>query len=210
MSLTEVLPTEPVTPRTRAPSARRQARASDCIAASGSATAKTQAPPRPPRRARGRTTTPPGPGRDRRRGELAAVAAGAAQAEEEVAGAAGRGIDRRPQRRARRRPRRRPRPPARRRSPPRSASRRAAQLAQLLAGDLAIVEGDLAAVLELLALLVPLAGDDDGVARPGPAQRQGDRRPPVDLDLELGGPARRRPRLRRRSPPGPRSAGCRR
>ena len=50
MSLTEVLPTEPVTPTTRAPSARRQARASDCIAASGSATAKTQAPlqARPP------------------------------------------------------------------------------------------------------------------------------------------------------------------
>src|SRR6185312_9049370 len=42
----------------------------------------------------------PGPGGDCRRGELAAVAVGAAQAEEEVAGAAGAGVDRRPGRRA--------------------------------------------------------------------------------------------------------------
>ena len=77
MSLTEVLPTEPVTPTTRAPSSRRQARASACSAASGSSTAKTH----PSRScsvrypARGDpnaapTTTPQAPGVDRRRGEL--------------------------------------------------------------------------------------------------------------------------------------------
>src|SRR5690349_18525090 len=43
----------------------------------------------------------------------------------------------------------------------------AAAAQQLLAGDLAIVERDLAAVLELLALLVALAGDHHGVAGPG-------------------------------------------
>ena len=37
-------------------------------------------------------------------------------------------------------------------------------------GDLAVVEGDLAAASELLALLVALAGDQDGVARPGHGQ----------------------------------------
>ncbi len=41
MSLTEVLPTDPVIPTTRAPSARRQASASAWSAASGSSTANT-------------------------------------------------------------------------------------------------------------------------------------------------------------------------
>ncbi len=193
MSLTEVLPTEPVIPTTRAPSARRQARASACSAASGSSTAKTQpavevacelAPARD-RLDRRRPRRPPRspPRRTRRR------------------------------RRARRAGRRRGRParPRASRSPPAAASparprrrpRRpiaaaissgvelhagAAQLPQLLAGDLAVVEGDLAAVLELLALLVALAGDHDRVARPARAQRQRDRRAPVGLDLD----ARRR------------------
>ena len=110
----------------------------------------------------------------------------AAQAEEEIAGTAGAGVDRRPPRRPARRPRRGPRPRARRRSPPAGrASRRAPQPPQLLAGDLAVVEGDLAAALEFLALLVALAGDDDGVAGLGPAERQRDRGAAVDLDLDL-------------------------
>ena len=126
--------------------------------------------------------------------------------------AAGRaGVDRRPPRRARRRPRRRSRRPSPRRS--RSGargSRRTAQLPQLLAGDLAVVEGDLAAVLELLALLVALAGDHDRVARLGPPEREGDRGAAVDLDLDPVAVLDPGQRLRRRSPPGPRSAGCRR
>jgi hypothetical protein len=60
----------------------------------------------------------------------------------------------------------------------------AAQLAQLIAGNVAVIEGDLAAVLELLALLVALAGDDDGVTAAGLAERQRYRSPPVGLDLD--------------------------
>ena len=60
------------------------------------------------------------------------------------------------------------------------------QLPQLLDRDLAVIEGDLATVLELLPLLVPLAGDHDHVARPGAPEREGDRGAAVDLDLDRG------------------------
>ena len=62
------------------------------------------------------------------------------------------------------------------------------QRAQLLGGDHAVVEGDLAAAGELLALLVALAGDQDGVARPGHGQGGPDGGPPVDLDQEPARP----------------------
>src|SRR3954454_22270143 len=76
MSLTEVLPTEPVTPTTLAPSARRYSRESECRAASGSSTTRIQGRRsslglfyRPKdERHRGETTTPQAP---------ASIAAGA-------------------------------------------------------------------------------------------------------------------------------------
>ena len=87
MSLTEVLPTEPVMPTTRHPSSRRQARANPWRAASGSSAARTQPPPsraasaptpaRPPR---------PSPRLERRRRVFATLGALAAEAEEQVVG----------------------------------------------------------------------------------------------------------------------------
>src|SRR3954468_1231856 len=86
----------------------------------------------------------------------------------------------------RRRPgRRSPRPP--RPLSPRAIAR--SQPSELLAGDLTVVERDLATVFELLPLLVPLAGDDDGVPLRGLVQRQPDREAPVGLDLDPGGAA---------------------
>ena len=160
----------------------------------------------------GPTTTPQAPGLDRRRGELAAVAVRAAQAEEEVAGAGSRRSRSSPARGGPAAPSASDLGAERGGDLPPASSVHAGlpSLPQLLAGDLAVVEGDLAAVLELLALLVALAGDHDRVAGLGPAQRQRDRGAAVDLDLDLGAAARPRRRLRRRSPPGPRSAGCRR
>ena len=221
MSLTEVLPTEPVTPTTRAPSARRQVRASACIAASGSSTANTQAPARPlssfvsdsgtkDDSASRRTTTPQAP---------ASIAAGAnsppsrwapRRPKKRSPAPACAGVDRRRGRRLRVALGEHLGPQRRRDLPGSRGSRRAAQLPQLLAGDLAVVEGDLAPALELLPLLVALAGDDDGVARLGLARaparsRRGGRPRPRPRRRR---PSRRRPR--RRSPPGPRSAGCRR
>ena len=109
MSLTEVLPVEPVIPTTRQPSSRRQPRASAAARASGSAAANTQplgSSRRRARRARRRsTTTPQAPARERRGGVLAAVGALAAEAEEEVARRRPRASRSRPARAARPRPR---------------------------------------------------------------------------------------------------------
>ena len=127
---------------------------------------------------RGAHDDAPGAGLDRGGGELAAVGALAAQAEEEVAGAGRAGVDRRPPRRAWRRPRRRTSAPIAAaicpasRFMPRRSPLTAAAAQQLLAGHLAVVEGDLATVLELLALLVALAGDHHRVARPARARRR--------------------------------------
>ena len=76
-----------------------------------------------------------------------------------------------------------------------------------LAGDLAVVERHLPG-RELLLGLGAAAGDHDDVARPRLLERELDRGAAVELDLELAERARRRPR--RRSPPAPPSAGCRR
>ena len=202
MSLTEVLPTEPVTPTTRAPSvappgAGERLQRGERVVDGEDPGARAQVV-LPRWRTKSRPATvdddAPGAGLDRRRGELAAVDALAAQAEEEVAGAGLAGVDRRPRRRSRPRPGRR--------SPRRSAAAicsgpQLQSRPQLLARDLAVVEGDLAAVLELLALLVALAGDHDGVAGPGPAQARARSR--------RGGRARPRPSWRRsRSRRGPR------
>ncbi len=165
MSLTEVLPVEPVIPTTGQPSSRRTARASRCSASSGSAAredpaaglgrgqARRRAPGRrrPPRR---RPRAPPAacsppsmrsPRRPKNRSpapRLARVDHGALRRARSALGddlAAGLG---------------------RRSAPPRADHRfTAGEREQLLAGDLAVVERDLAAALELLALLVALAGD---------------------------------------------------
>ena len=61
---------------------------------------------------------------------------------------------------------------------------------------------------ELLTLLRALAGDEDDVARPRELDSALDRRSAIELDLDT---RRRLPtRSRRRSPPDPRCAGCRR
>ena len=56
---------------------------------------------------------------------------------------------------------------------------------QRLAGNLAVVEWDLPPALELLALLVPLAGQDHHVARLRQLDRPLDRLAAVGLDLQL-------------------------
>ena len=92
MSLTDVLPVEPVIPTTGQPSSRRQARASRCSASQrvggGEDPAAAAARPRSVGGAIGVDDHPPGAGGERRRRELAAVGALAAEAEEEVARAA--------------------------------------------------------------------------------------------------------------------------
>ena len=96
-SLVDVLPVEPVTPMTCAPSSRRQAVASFCRAFRGSSAARTTpvAPPCPPaaRRAAGRRAPPrPRPRAPRR--ERAAVDVRTGQADEQRAGADGARVDR--------------------------------------------------------------------------------------------------------------------
>ena len=145
-------------PITRAPSSRRHARASACSAARGSSAVSTV--PASSACAR-RDQRSPRPLLQRSRGELPAVVVLASEPHEQVAGAGFAGVDHRPlgARRARVAAQRRPR---RLRHPAgclhRSRSR------QCLAGHGHVVEGLLAAVLELLALLVALAGDHHHVA----------------------------------------------
>src|SRR3954468_9881271 len=57
--------------------------------------------------------------------------------------------------------------------------------AEGVSGDGDVVEGLLAPVGELLALLVALARDDDDVAGPGEGDRVGDRAPPVHLHAHV-------------------------
>ena len=196
------------------------AREATAAPASGSSTAKIRAPgfersssapcSRP-------TTTAPGAGASAAAAKTPPSCVLAGQAEEEVAGADLARVDDRPLgpravlglRRAAPAHRRR------RRSARGAARSRAApgdETLELLAGDVAVVEGDLPAVLELLALLVALAGDHDEVAGLRPAERQRDRGTPVGLDhgalAAVGRDALEDlldDRLR-----GPPSAGCRR
>ena len=94
MSLTEVLPVEPVIPTTRQPSSSRQARASDCSEARGSVAPSTQPDEGRPRchvplhgelaAPLGRDQDPPGTLAQRGRPELAAVESLARQADEQV------------------------------------------------------------------------------------------------------------------------------
>src|SRR5688572_18059787 len=64
------------------------------------------------------------------------------------------------------------------------------ELAQDLARDLAVVEGD-RAVAELLPLLMALARDHDDVALPSELERAGDRPRPVRFDLGFSVHARK-------------------
>ena len=245
MSLTEVLPTEPVIPTTRAPSVappgagerlQRRERVLDredpaprhrgAFARTGGMrprSGRTRRPRRRPRARRRRT-------RRRRRARRAGRRRGRRRRS--------RGVDRRPPRRAgaalgddlgarRRGDLLGARFIAAGRS---SAARSSPRGAQLLAGDLAVVEGDLAAVLELLALLVALAGDHDRVAGPArskasaiaarrsgststpppspdPGEDLGDDRLRVLGARVVGGDDREVGELRRR--PAPSSAACR-
>ena len=52
----------------------------------------------------------------------------------------------------------------------------------MLPGHFAVVERDLPATLELLALLMSLARDEDDIARPGRRDRNPDRLETIDLD----------------------------
>src|SRR2546423_14146951 len=72
------------------------------------------------------------------------------------------------------------------RAPVASATRAGDQsCTQRLPRHRGVVEGDLVAVRELLALLVALAGDDDDVAVGGQPDGLLDRRAPVDLDAHV-------------------------
>ena len=195
MSLVEVLPVEPVTAiDRRAPSSRRQARASAPSAASGSAARRApSAALEAPRRAAacsGATSTPQAPAASACGGELAAV---------DVLARAGQRTGRPARARASRCSRERTRigglsagprhaAPLRRRER-RAAShpltrwspRRSPAGAQRVARDLRRRRRGPCAAGELLPLLMPLAGDHDDVARRGAARspgrsRRGDRR----------------------------------
>ena len=85
MSLVEVLPVEPVTPITLAPSSRRHSRAMDWSSASGSAAVIT-VPPSSPSRVLGRHQHAGRAGGQRLGGEPPTVGALAAQAHEQVPG----------------------------------------------------------------------------------------------------------------------------
>ena len=183
MSLTDVLPTEPgdadhLGAEPAPPGAGQGLQRRERIAAD-----EDPAPPRPaaarrsagrPRRPRRPAASPPR--RTRRRRPLAPR-----RPKKRSPGPASPRVDHGPRREL-------GRPPARtiwRPSPRRSAPVLSdfTRPAQLLASHLAVVEGDLAAALELLALLVALAGDHDGVARAAPARGQRDRGAAVGLDL---------------------------
>ena len=221
MSLTDVFPVEPVIPTVGQPSSRRQARASVCSAAQrvvdredprarlralelGAVLAPDDDAPgavrrAPRRRRRRRPALAPGspkkrsPGADLARVDDRPLGPRAVLGRGRRLGRADGGGD------------------------PLRGELDHAPLAggeplELLAGDLAVVEGDLPAALELLALLVALAGDHDEIAGRGPAERQRDRRPAVGLDLDAlaavgGDPLEDLLDDRVRDPP---SAGCRR
>ena len=181
MSLTEVLPVEPVIPTTgRRARAARRGRAPAAPPAGRRRRRPSRRRRRPslaPRRARrraGADDDAPGAGLERRRRRTRRRRGCSPRRPKKRSPApTSRGVDHRPRGGRRRRPRRAPRRPsrggdlARPSSVDHAGARR--ELAQLLAGDLAVVEGDLPPALELLALLVALAGDHDGVAGLGAA-----------------------------------------
>ena len=132
--------------------------------------------------------TPQAPPSSAPAAKCAAVDVLARQPEEQVARPRRARVDRRPLRGARgtlardRRPR-----PRRRSARGRARSRRGPQGPELLAGDIAVVERDLAPALELLSLLVALARRSRPCRRPRRlASARGDRRAAVDLHLDLG------------------------
>ena len=199
MSLVEVLPVEPVTPATRAPSSRRQPRASSWSARSGSG-----------------ATIAVAVAHDDWPVELSAAST-AARAVLPAPRARPRRPPRAPGRRSARRPRSRPRRPTNRSPGPTSRESITArsgsgalgvargQLSLGQGGEPAcrqvdhartpgrarsasratrhVVEGLLAAVLELLALLVALPGDHHHVARLGLLDHLRDRAAAVHLAL---------------------------
>ncbi len=115
MSLVVVLPVEPVTAITCAPSSRRHAVASRCSAASGLSAASTVACEASSRwRVLGRREHTPRPVGERLRGELAAIDVLASETDEQRAWAGLAGVDHDPLRARRRRRRRRDQPRARR------------------------------------------------------------------------------------------------
>src|SRR3954452_5068493 len=180
-SFVDVLPVEPVMPITRARSARRHAVARRPSAASGSSEPGTtpddddpapsacDAPPRTPQ------APPPS-------------ACGAKRPPSTLSPASP--TKRSPSPTARESMTTRAGPPARgagaaSRAPAACATRSGDQSrTQRLAGDGDVVERDLAPPLELLPLLVALAGDDHDVARLGDRDRSLDRGAAVDLDVD--------------------------
>src|SRR3954469_7073892 len=185
-SFVEVLPVEPVMPITCAPSARRHAVARRPNAESGSSAARTtpvgDAPA--PFACRAPTSTPHAP---------ASNACGANREPSTLSPA--RPTNRSPGPTAREPMTTRAGPSARgagvaSRAPAACATRSGDQSrTQRLAGDGDVVERDLAPGLELLPLLVALAGDDHDVARLGDRHRTLDRGPAVDLDVDAGAAA---------------------
>ena len=211
MSLVEVLPVEPVIAITCAPSARRQARASPCRPRSGSGWASRTPGPAPAPRARARRARPrPRPAAPPC--DAPPSARVAAQTDEQVSGADLARVDRRPATVPRGAAARRAEQPRaggratraesqflmRRTAPP--AGARAEQPPQRLARHGDVVEGQLLAAGELLALLVALAGDHEHVAGAG-SRRPFDRLAAVDDLAHVLGPGPRRPPGDR---PGPR------
>ena len=161
MSFVEVFPVEPVTPTTRQPSSRRHPRASApsaCSVLSDAITGACTPASTSSRALAGPTSSSPGAGVERGLGEAAAVGVRPVQADEQVALADLARVHHSAPRAGQARlageqlALRRLGHPAR--VPHRSASR----------DDGHVVERLLAAVLELLALLVPLAGHHDDVA----------------------------------------------
>ena len=88
------------------------------------------------------------------------------------------------------------------------AARPAPRGLELCSRDLAVIERNLPAALELLALLVALAGDHDRVALAGDLERLADRGAAVHLDPHVVAGRSCRPRSRRRWPRALRSGGC--
>src|SRR4051812_2846601 len=180
-SFVDVLPVEPVMPITRARSARRHAVARRPSAASGSSAARTTPDDDDPApfACDAPTRTPHAP---------AASACGAKRPPSTLSPASP--TKRSPSPTARESMTTRAGPPARgagaaSRAPAACATRSGDQSrTQRLAGDGDVVERDLAPPLELLALLVALAGDDDDVARLRDAHGALDRGAAVELDVD--------------------------
>src|SRR4051794_23976157 len=180
-SFVEVLPVDPVTPMTRARSARRHAVARRPSAPSGSSAASST----PPFAASAAsaceqpTSTPHAP---------AASACAANRPPSTFSPTSP--TKRSPAPTARESMTTRAGPPARgagaaSRAPAACATRSGDQSrTQRLTGDGDVVERDLVPVGELLALLVPLSGDHHDVTRLGRPDRLLDRGAPVDLDLD--------------------------